>query len=198
MVSAPSHKLYAPSHKARKLLESSLTHSRGPAGTGMSLDTIPFPGSHTNVRSWIVSACLPFSSLSLRMTWSNQGFLRISPYQLWWQQMAGVGADLWSCNSPSFQLGKEVSVSSCVRFSSVAQTCPTFCNPMDCSTSGLPVHHQLLEFTQTHVHWVDDAIQPFHPLLSPSPPTFNPSQHQGLFKWVSSLHQVAKVLEFQL
>ena len=58
--------------------------------------------------------------------------------------------------------------------------------PIDCSTSGLHVHHQLLEFTQTHVHWVGDAIQPSHPLLSPSPPTFSLSQHQGLFKWVSS------------
>ena len=84
------------------------------------------------------------------------------------------------------------------QFSSVAQSCPTLCHPMDCSTPGLPVHHQLLESTQTHVHWVGDAIQPSHPLLSPSPPTFNLSQHQGLFKWVSSLHQVAKVLEFQL
>ena len=69
---------------------------------------------------------------------------------------------------------------------------------MDCSTPGLPVHHQLLEFTQTHVHRVSDAIQPSHPLSSPSPPTFNLSQHQGLFQWVSSSHQVAKVLEFQL
>ena len=68
----------------------------------------------------------------------------------------------------------------------------------DCSTQGLPVHHQLQEFTPTHVHWVGDAIQPSHPLLSPSPLTFNLSQHQGLFHWVSSLHQVAKVLEFQL
>ena len=84
-----------------------------------------------------------------------------------------------------------------ITFSSV-QSCPTFCNPMDCSTPGLPVHRQLLEFTQTHVCWVGDTIQPSHPLLSPSPPTFNLSQHQGLFKWVSSLHQVAKVLEFQL
>ena len=69
---------------------------------------------------------------------------------------------------------------------------------MDCSTPGLPVHWQLLEFTQTHVHWVGDAIQPSHPLSSPSPPTFNLSQHQGLFKWVSSLHHVAKVLELQI
>ena len=67
---------------------------------------------------------------------------------------------------------------------------------MDHSTPGLPVHHQLLEFTQTHVHWVGDAIQPSHPPSSPSPPTLNLSQHQGLFKWISSLHQVAKVLEF--
>ena len=64
---------------------------------------------------------------------------------------------------------------------------------MDSSTPGLPVHDQFLEFTQTHVHWVGDAIQPSHPLLSPSPPTFNLSQHQGLFQWVSSSYQVAKV-----
>ena len=69
---------------------------------------------------------------------------------------------------------------------------------MNCSMPGLPVHHQLPEFTQTHVHWVGDAIQPSHPLSSPSPPAFNLSQHQGLFKWVGSSHQVAKVLEFQL
>ena len=72
------------------------------------------------------------------------------------------------------------------------------CDPMDCSTPGLPVHHQFLEFTQTHVHRVSDAIQPSHPLSSPSPPAFNLSQHQGLFKWVSSSHPVAKVLELQL
>ena len=71
-------------------------------------------------------------------------------------------------------------------------------DPMDCSTPGLPVHHQFLEFTQTHAHWVGDAIQPSHPLSSLTPPAFNLSQHQGLFKWLSSSHQVAKVLEFQL
>ena len=85
-----------------------------------------------------------------------------------------------------------------VQFSSVAQLYPTLCNPMDCSMPGLPVHYQLPEFTQTHVHWIGDAIQPSHPLSSPSPPTFNLSQHQGLFRWVSSSHLVAKVLEFQL
>ena len=84
-----------------------------------------------------------------------------------------------------------------VQFSSVAQLCPTLCELMNRSTPDLPVHHQFLESTQTHVHWVGDAIQPSHPLLSPSP-ALNLSQHQGLFKWVSSSHQVAKVLEFQL
>ena len=81
---------------------------------------------------------------------------------------------------------------------SVAQPCPALCDPMDCSTPGYPVHHQLLEIAQTHVHCVGDAIQPSHPLSSPSPPTFNLSQHQGLFQGVSSSHHVAKVLEFQL
>ena len=75
---------------------------------------------------------------------------------------------------------------------------PTLCDPMDCSTPGFPVLHHLLEFSQTHVHWVSDAIQPSDPLPSPSPPAFNLSQHQGLFQWVSSSHQVAKVLQFHL
>ena len=84
------------------------------------------------------------------------------------------------------------------QFSLVTQSCPALCNPMNRRTPGLPVHHQLPEFTQTHAHWVSDAIQPSHPLSSPSPPAPNPSQRQGLFQWVSSLHEVAKVLEFQL
>ena len=81
------------------------------------------------------------------------------------------------------------------QFSSVAQSCPTLCDPMNRSTPGLPVHHQLPEFTQTHVHQVCDAIQPPHPLSSPSPPAPNPSQHQSLFQWVNSSHEVAKVLD---
>ena len=81
---------------------------------------------------------------------------------------------------------------------SVTQSCPTLCDPMNRSMPGLPVHHQLPEFTQTHVRWVSDAIQPSHPLSSPSPPAPNPSQHQSLFQWVNSSHEVAKVLEFQL
>ena len=81
---------------------------------------------------------------------------------------------------------------------SVIQLCLTPCNPMDCSMPRFPVHYQLPELAQTHVHWVGDVIQPSHSLLSPSPPAPNLSQYQGLFQWVSSSHQVAKVLEFQL
>jgi len=80
----------------------------------------------------------------------------------------------------------------------VPQSSPNLCDPMDRSRPSFPVLHHLLELTQTHVHWVGDAIQPSHPLSSPSPPAFNLSQHQGLFQWVSSSHQVAKGLEFQL
>ena len=86
-----------------------------------------------------------------------------------------------------------------IQFSSVTQSCPTLCDSAkNRSMPGLPVHHQLSESTQTHVHCVSDAIQPSHPLLSPSPPAVNLSQHQGLFQWVSSSHQLAKILEFQL
>ena len=86
---------------------------------------------------------------------------------------------------------------SSVQFSSVVQLCPTLCDPMNCSTPGLPIHHQLLEFTKTHDHQVSDAIHPSHPLSSPSPAP-NPSQHQGLFQGVNFSNEVAKVLEFQL
>ena len=95
----------------------------------------------------------------------------------------------WACASV---------VNNSVQFGSVVQLCPTLCDPMDCNTSGFPVHHQLLKLAQTHVHQVSDAVQPSHPLSSPSPPAFNLSQHQGLFQRVSSSHQMAKVLEFQL
>ena len=92
----------------------------------------------------------------------------------------------WLFVIPSFQ------------FSSVAQSYLTLCDPMNHSMPGLPVYHQLPESTKTHVHWVGDAIQPSHPLSYPSPPALNLSQHQDLFKWVSSSYEVAKVLEFQL
>ena len=96
------------------------------------------------------------------------------------------------------EIWKEIKWERLVQFSSVTQSCPTLCDPMNYSTPGLPIHHQLLESTQTHVHCASDAIQPSHPLLSPSPPALNLSQHQDIFKWVNPLHQVSKVLEFQL
>ena len=96
---------------------------------------------------------------------------------------------------PRSYLNNAISIS-WVQFSCLVVS--NFCDPMDFGTADLPVHHQLPEFTQTHVLWVGNAIQPSHPLLSPSPPALNLSQHQGLFKGVSSLHQVAKTLEFQL
>ena len=98
----------------------------------------------------------------------------------------------------SLMLSSHQETNTSVQFSSVVQSCLTLCDPMNCSTPGLPVHHQLPEFTQTHVHRIYDAIQPSHPRSSPSPPAPNPSQHQSLFQWVNSLHEVAKVLEFQL
>ena len=114
---------------------------------------------------------------------------------------------IYGCEKPSFPLGflrcypvgsdRRPLLLESVHFISFPQSCPALCDPVNCSMPGLLVHHQLSEFTQTHVHWVGDAIQAFHPLSSPSPPTFNLSQHQGLFQWVSSSHQMAKLLEFQ-
>ena len=101
-------------------------------------------------------------------------------------------------NSHFYNPFKYVYKSTLALFSSVAQSRPTLCDPMNHSMPGLPVHHQLPESTQTHVHWVSDAIQASYPLSSPSPLALNLSQHQGLFKWISSSHQVAKGLEFQL
>ena len=101
-------------------------------------------------------------------------------------------------NLDSILKGRDITLPAKVQFSSVTQSCLTLCNLMDCSTPGLPVHHQLPELAQTHVHWVGNAIQPSHLLSSPFPPALNLSQHQGLFHWVSSSHHVAKVLEFQL
>ena len=105
---------------------------------------------------------------------------------------------LWIEPSIKYSTSTHLEVSLVVQFSSVAQLCSTLCDPMDCSTLGLPVHHQLPEITQTHVHWVGDNFQPSHPLSSPSPLAFNMSQHQDLFQRVSSSDQVAIVLEFQL
>ena len=115
-------------------------------------------------------------------------------YIKWYHLLMSAFPDLFACCVflTSFTSFDTLSV----QFSSVAQSYPTLCDPTDCSTPGLPVHHQLPEFTQTHGHRVSDAIQPSHPLSSPSPPAPNPSQHQSLFQWVNSSHEVAKVLEF--
>ena len=127
------------------------------------------------------------SNFSWRIPWTEEaGRLQ----SMRWQR---VGHD-WS-NLAHMHL--YIYISS-VQFSSVTQLCPTLCDPMNRSTPGLPVHHQHSEFTQTHVHRVSDAIQPSHPLSSPSPPVPNPSQHQSLFQWVNSSHEVAKVLDLQL
>ena len=115
---------------------------------------------------------------------------------------------LWGSQLPAFRfflyfllaayLNKLLPSVTWFQFNSVDHSCLTLCDPMNCSTPGLLVHHQLPEFTQTQVHWVSDAIPLSHLLLSPSPPAPNPSQHQSLFQWVNSLHEMAKVLEFQL
>ena len=106
------------------------------------------------------------------------------------QQWSHQGLVLCYTQGPSMLSVQFISVQSLNRVQ--------LCDPMNRSTPGLPVHHQLPEFTQTHIHRVSDAIQPSHPLSSPSPPAPNPSQHQSLFQWVNSSHEVAKVLEFQL
>ena len=117
----------------------------------------------------------------------------------WWE---GNVVYLWIAKEsmPKEGIQFRVFIRGWVQLSSVAQLCPTPWTQgvATCSTPGFPVHHQLPELTQTHVHWAGDAIQPSHPLSSPSPPDFNVSQLQGLFQWVSSLHQVTKILEFQL
>ena len=101
--------------------------------------------------------------------------------------------DPFSPDTPRTFLQAGVSSFSSVQFSSLAQSCPTLCDPKNRSTPGLPIHHQFPEFTQAHVHRVSDAIQPSHPLSSPSPFAPNPSQHQSLFQWVNSSHEVAKL-----
>ena len=117
--------------------------------------------------------------------WSWESNRKPSSLSTWFQKATPLREKNSEVNLPWTQ----------IQFTSVAQSCLILCDPMNRSTPGLPVHHQLLESTQTHVHWIGDAIRPSHPLSSPSPPALDLSQHQGLFQWVSSLHQVAKVLE---
>ena len=138
------------------------------------------PGGHPEI--WLA---LPIKSLPHDLV---TGGIPHTGFRQWWARW------VWDVHQIfQWHLGN-----GSIQFSSVTQLCPTLCDPMNHSTPGLPVHHQILEFTQTHIHRVGDAIQPSHPLLSPSPPAANPSQCQSLFQWVISSHEVAKVLEFQL
>ena len=144
---------------------------------------------HSQIPSnWALQSPLQFLQCKIR----NRGLCRVThkagvllPWGLFsnWGFRGNLSA--WFC-----------AVLSSVQFSSVSQSCPTLCDPMNHSTTGLPVHHQLPEFTQIHVHQISDAIQPSHPRLPPSPSAPNPSQHQSLFQWVNSSHEVAKILEF--
>ena len=125
----------------------------------------------------------------VRHGWVNKNTMQASVDLAWTTEVF-----LTNLSAPSLLLWVEFSS---VQFSSVAQSCLTLCIPMNHSTPGLPVYHQLPEITQTHAHRVHDAIQPSHPRSSPSPPAPNPSQHQSFFQWVNSSHEVAKVLELQ-
>ena len=165
------------------------------------------------VNKWIIRKCAVLDNnhgmcereASLdEETWEDfQTYIRVKSevkkeHGLWGAKGSGDVSRKRKCKWRGSEVGKSLECSHRVQFSSVAQSCLTLCDPMNRSTPGLPVHHQLPEFTETHVHRVSDAISPSHPLSSPSPPAPNPSQHQSLFQWVNSSHEVAKVLEFQL
>ena len=155
---------------------------------------------------FIVCLALPWKSMR---TWRSRGIMFVSILNNSGKLFSALkivlrghsSISLSHCISLCYNLcltQDSVQLSHTDQIRSVAQSCLTLCDPMNRSTPGLPVHHQLPEFTQTHVHLVSDAIQPSHPLSSPSPLALNPSQHQNLFQWVNSSHEVARVLEFQL
>ena len=158
---------------------SSVSHPRllCPSSSPINCRVLLFYPQLDSVYSSLYSALVGSSSC---FTWTDCD-TKLSPVSL--------PVDLSSASLPELSL----LIFDLTQFNSVAQSCLSFCDPMDCSTPGLPDHHQLPVFIHTHVHWVSDAIQPSHPLLSPSLPAFNLSQHQGLFKWVSSSHQVANM-----
>ena len=143
-----------------------------------------------------VSLLFLIYSITLLIFWTNTTHLTwINPTYLYIHRKlkSRSSKDIYNILNSSDMGTMEISIdrkmdTKCVQFSSVVQSCPTLCDPMNRSTPGLPVHHKLLECTQTHVHRVGDAIQPSHPLLFPSPPAPNASQHQGLFQWVNSSH----------
>ena len=158
----------------------------------------PTQGSNTDLLHcrWILYH-LSYQGSPRILEWVVYPFSRgTSKPRNWIGCIAGGFLTSWTTRKAYYMsyLGEIISI----QFSSDAQSCLTLCDPVNCSTQGLPVHHQLPEFTQTLVHQVNDAIQPSHPLSSPSPPAPNPSHRQSLFQWVNSLHEVAKVLKFQL
>ena len=117
---------------------------------------------------------------------------------VWWKVPKAGGEPSLPPSTPCLVFQNRVECVTRDCHCSVTQSCLTLCDPMDCSTPGFPVLHYLLEFAETQVHWVSDAIQPSHPLSPSSPPALNLSQHQGFFQWISSSYQVSKVLEYQL
>ena len=150
---------------------------------------------------WSELACPPPRDLPTQRL--NPCLLRLLHCRqfLYWRAMGDTPYGFYIPSLNNFHLGSTFITPtgiwfSSVQFSSVSQSCPILWDPMNCSTPGFPVHHQLLEFTQTHVHRFSDAIQPSHSLSSPSPPASNPSQHQSLFQWVNSSHDVAKYWSF--
>ena len=148
-------------------------------------------GTAVESRMTLTSIWLPCGSWSTRGDGFNLKSTQIYHHKVW--HWVGLGVGQYSRQKEQHLTGR-APLCCC----SVAKSCPTLCNLMDCSTPGLPVFHHLLEFAQVHVHWIGDAIQPSHPLSSPSPPAFHLSQHQGLFQWVGCSYQVAEVLELQL
>ena len=156
-----------------------------------------------DVSTWILSQCIYTLNHIVHLSNYSKFYLLIMPQWSWGKKdgiVLGFITKHLIQHSTLIPLSSVYSPlvpqSSSVQF--IAQLCPTLWDPMNHSTPGLSVHHQLPEFTQTHFHWASNAIQPSHPRLSPSPPAPNPSQHQSLFQWVNSSHEVAKVLEFQL
>ena len=198
---------FSPSVMSDSLRPHESQHARPPCPS-------PASGVHPNpcpLSQWchptISSSVIPFSSCL--HSFPASGSFQMTQLFASGGQRIGVSEQVSEQDpaSPSVSLSHQeasinlLSLSVRGQWSSVTQSCPTLCNPMNHSTSSLPVHHPLPEFTQTHVHWVRDAIQPSHPLSSPSPRAIrvpSPSQHHILFQWVNSSHEVAKVLEFQL
>ena len=149
------------------------------------------------------NATLNEAQAGIKIAGRNINNLRYADDTTFWAESEELKSLLMKVKEESEKVGLKLSIqktkimsSGPIQFSSITQSCPTLCDPMNFSMLGLPVRYQLLEFTQTHVHKVGNAIQPSHPLSSPSPPAPNPSRHQSLFQCVNSSHEVAKVLEF--